>query len=189
MAGLNNDFSPSGASFRAFATDSAYGPLLATAAAIALGLRLARGQRTPALYALLAVLLVFWIALAMGVGPGRDPSTIRYTFGGAVVTFLIGAEASSGLRRSATTVLVLYAVIALAVCGNLARLRTGAEYFRSRADTACPAAGPRAGTRPRRAGLRAAVRAGELRRRPRGALPGGCGPQRLAGLQPGRAAT
>jgi hypothetical protein len=90
-----------------------------------------RGVRSPALYAFIATLLAFWIALAMGVGQGRNPSTVRYVYVGGIVAMLVAAEAARGLRLSRTGLVLLYAVAVLALAGNLARLRDGGNYYRA----------------------------------------------------------
>jgi hypothetical protein len=129
LAGLNYDFQPQDL-IPVFRTDSAYGPLLAALAAFALGVRIWRGARSPLLWALIAALLAFWVALALGFGTGRNPTVVRYTYGGAVLAILIAAEAARGVRFSRTALLALFAVTALALGANLARLREGANFYR-----------------------------------------------------------
>jgi hypothetical protein len=131
LAGLNYDFERQGDAFAVFSTQSPYGPLLAAVAAAALVVRMWRGARSPTLYAYIAVLAAFWIAVAMGIGLGRNPTTVRYVYAGGVVALLVAAEAARGVRLSRTGLVVLYAVVALALAGNLARLRDGARYYRA----------------------------------------------------------
>ncbi len=128
MSGLNNDLGARDL-FADFTTRSAWGPVLAAVA---------------------AALLTFWAVLAMGFGDGRGPTTVRYVYAGAVFVLLLGAEAARGLRPSGRALVVLYCVVAVALLGNLARLRSGATTFRSQALavraqlTALEIAGPRA---------------------------------------------
>jgi hypothetical protein len=131
LAGLNNRFQGQGNVFAVFVTDSPYGPALAALAFVALLWRMRRGLRSPALYAFIATLLAFWIALAMGVGQGRNASTVRYVYVGGIVAMLVAAEAARGLRLSRTGLIVLYAVVVLALAGNVQRLRDGGSYYRA----------------------------------------------------------
>jgi hypothetical protein len=132
LAGLNYEFQPQDL-IPVFRTDSAYGPLLAALAVCALGVRMWRGARSPVLWALIAALLAFWVALALGFGTGRNPTVVRYTYGGAIFAILIGAEAARGVRFSRTALVALFAVTALALGANLARLREGANFYRDQA--------------------------------------------------------
>jgi hypothetical protein len=129
LAGLNYEFEPQDL-IPVFRTESAFGPLLAALAICVLAVRIWRGARSPLLWALIAALLAFWVALALGVGTGRNPTVVRYTYGGAVLAILIGAEAARGVRLSRTALIALFAVTALALGGNLARLREGANFYR-----------------------------------------------------------
>ncbi len=134
LAGLNNDWG-TGDLFAEFTTRSDWGPVLAAGAAALLVVRIVRGHAGPWLWAALATLLTFWAVLAMGFGEGRGPSTVRYVYAGGVFLLLLGAEAARGVRPSGRALVVLYAVVALALLGNLGRLRDGATYFRSLAGT------------------------------------------------------
>ena len=130
LAGLNYDFEPDDL-IPVFRTDSAYGPVLAALAVAALVVRIRRGAGSSLLWALIATLLAFWIALALGFGTGRNPGVVRYTYGGGILALLIGAEAARGLRISRTAVLVVFALTVLALGANLARMREGANFYRN----------------------------------------------------------
>jgi hypothetical protein len=131
LAGLNYDFQPSDILWL-FRTDSLYGPLLAALATAALVIRLRRGPRPPALWALIAVLVAFWVSLAMGydAGIGRTPTTVRYVYAGAFMVLLVAAEAARGLRLPRGAMMVLYAITVLALGANLARLRDATHFYR-----------------------------------------------------------
>jgi hypothetical protein len=131
VAGLNYDFSPSELGGDAFKTSSPYGPLIAALAVVALALRLRRGAVSPLLWALISILLAFWIALGLSFGVGRSPTTARYVYPGAFLALLITAEAARGMRLSRTALLAIFAVAAIALWGNLARLRDGANFYRA----------------------------------------------------------
>src|SRR5204862_2088151 len=113
--------------FAVFATSSLYGPLIAAVSVVVLGIRLRRGAVPPFLWALIASLLAFWIALEVA---NRPPSTVRYVYAGGALALLIGAEAARGLRISRTGILALLAVSIFALFGNLARLHSGAAFYR-----------------------------------------------------------
>jgi hypothetical protein len=130
VAGLNYDFEPSDA-FKVFTGQSPYGPVLAVLGVWALLRRVRRGSVSVELYAFVAILLAFWIALALSFGPGRSPTTVRYVYGGAFAFALIATEAARGVRWSRTALLVLLGVTVLALGANLTRLREGAHYFRA----------------------------------------------------------
>jgi hypothetical protein len=132
VAGLNYNFEPQSL-YWIFSTDSPYGPVLAASAAVALGLRLYRGSRPALLWGLMAILLAFWISLALGfdVRIGRNPVTARYVYAGAILTLLVGAEAARGVRLSRGGLVALYAITVLALGANVARLRDGANFYRS----------------------------------------------------------
>lgn len=129
LSGLNYDFGPS-TPFGVFATSSPYGPVLAAAATVGLIVRLRRGPASPFLWGAIAILLAFWIALALGLGAGRSPETVRYVYAGAAIVILIAAEAVRHLRITSGAKLALLAVVVLALCGNVARLRDGARFYR-----------------------------------------------------------
>lgn len=128
LAGLNYNFNPT-SFLNAFSTESAYGPVLATLAVGALVLRVRRGS-TPFLWGAMAVLLAFWIALALGFGEGRNPTTVRYTYASGVAVLLIAAEAARGVRFSRGALIALYAIVLLALGANFARLRDGMHLYR-----------------------------------------------------------
>jgi hypothetical protein len=129
VSGLNYDFT-SQDPFKPFQTILTYGLPLAAAAAAALVWRLRRRPVHPALWATIAGLLAFWVILALGYGQGRSPATVRYVYPGAVLAFLVAAEACRGIRIPRAAVAAVLAVAAFAICTNLFRLRDGADYLR-----------------------------------------------------------
>jgi hypothetical protein len=129
LAGLNYPFQPKGY-FAPFTADSEYGPVLATLGVAALIIRLRRGGGSPWLWALLVTLLAFWVALALGSGIGRDPTTARYVYGGGILVLLVAAEAARGVRLSPAALAALYLIALLALGANVARLRMGVHFYR-----------------------------------------------------------
>ncbi len=129
ITGLNYNFEPIGP-FAVFSTSSPFGGVLAAAAAALLIWRLRRGAG-PLLWALVAVLLAYWVELAVGSGIGRTPTTVRYVYAAGTISILIAAAAVSAPVRSRRALIVLYGLVALALLGNLARLREGMNFYRS----------------------------------------------------------
>jgi hypothetical protein len=129
LGGLNYGFQPS--YLAVFTTTSDYGPVLAVAVVAVVLISIRRGSRRPPLWAFICTLLAFWVALALAFGQGRDPSMARYVYAGGVLVMLIIAEAVRGVRLSPLKLGVLYAITALAIVGNLARLRDGERFYRS----------------------------------------------------------
>lgn len=127
--GLDYNFSQE-TPFAVFETTSVFGPVLATAAAIALGARLVRRPASPLLWAALVCMLAIWGELALGASVGRTPETVRYVYPGVVLAIVIGAEATRHLVISRTAVLLIFAAVAIGLCGNLIRLREGADFYR-----------------------------------------------------------
>lgn len=132
VAGLNFDFT-SESSFAALATESQFGAPLAMLAIGILVLRLRRGGARPQLWALIAALLAFWVALALSFGLGRNPTVVRYVYPGAVIAFLIAAEAAAGWRPSRPALMALFGLCVLALGANLYRLDQGAAFYRTNA--------------------------------------------------------
>jgi type II secretory pathway pseudopilin PulG len=129
VSGLNYDFS-SQSTYKPFETILTYGAPLAAAGAAVLAWRLRRRRVHPALWATIAGLLAFWVILALGYGGGRSPTTVRYVYPGAVLVFLVTAEACRGIRIPRAAVVAIFAVALFAISTNLSRLRDGANYLR-----------------------------------------------------------
>jgi hypothetical protein len=134
LAGLNHNFQPRDV-FWVFSTESPYGPVLAAVAAVALGVRLRRGGRQPLLWAVMAVLLAYWLSLALGFDPhnGRTPTTVRYVYPGGIMVLLVAAEAARGIALSRGALVALYVITALALGANVVRLREGGHFYRTAA--------------------------------------------------------
>jgi hypothetical protein len=134
VAGLDYPFEPD-SFFVIFSTQSVWGAVIAALAVAAIVLRVRRAGSSALLWAAIATLLVFWVELALGFGEGRNPGVVRYAYGGAVVSLLIGAEAFRRARASDRALLVVYLLVGCALLTNVARLRDGMRYFRSSAIT------------------------------------------------------
>lgn len=114
--------------------------LLAIAAAT-LALRRRLGSIPRSLWPALAMLFVFWVELGVIFLPGRTAAEPRYLYTGVLLLLLVVLELARGVRASRVAVLVVLAVTAAAVIGNLARFHDGRAILkdystRMRADMA-----------------------------------------------------
>ena len=103
--------------------------LVAVAASLALIWRLRRGPTGPWAWAYVATLLAFWLGVALSEGEGREPTTPRYLYFGAIMIFLIIAELSRGRRIPASWRPWLLALFAVSLTGNVALMVKAADDF------------------------------------------------------------
>jgi hypothetical protein len=121
--GLN----PTGAEVSPYTTTvTTWGTVIAAIAVAALILRIRRGGVPRSLWLFLTVLLVYWLTITLG---GRPPDSSRYLFAGTVLVFLIAAEAAGAVRFGWPAVGVVFALLALALPPNLAKLYDGRRVF------------------------------------------------------------
>jgi len=119
-----------------------WGYVIAPIAVVALAFRLSRGRIPLFVWVALAVLLVFWLELALGFAPeGRTPEESRYLFPGAVLVLLVAAAAMEGVRLSRPVVIAILAVAGLGVITNIKELDNAGQYFRDYAPRARTALG------------------------------------------------
>jgi hypothetical protein len=111
--------------------DSSWGPVVAALAAVALVLRLRRGNIPVSLWTSLAIAIAFWVSTALVTGLGRSPITSRYVYAGAVALLLVATDAARGIRPSPAALLAIYAAGAISVATNLAQLRDGGHLART----------------------------------------------------------
>lgn len=109
-------------------------PLFGLVAIGALVLRYAQGRPGPWLNAYTAMAFGYWIGLALAESDQREPGTPRYLFFGAIVVMLIAAEACRGRRLDRRGLVVLMAVFAVSMAGNVSRLVEAAGWETDRAD-------------------------------------------------------
>ena len=126
LAGLNYDF----AAEMSDAIDLAWGRVLAALAAVALALRIRRGDVPVSVWAFLAIGLTYWSLGALASDPFRSPGSVRYIYMGSVAVLLVGVAALPPLRLSKRGLAILFAVAALCLGSNLALLRDGGNRFR-----------------------------------------------------------
>ncbi len=108
------------------------GVILAALAAVGLGLRIRVGGVPPTLWVSLAVLLAYWVQIAMG---GREADSARYIFVAATMALLVAADALRGRRLPAPAIAAVFLVVALALPGNLAKLEDGRAMMLPEAGT------------------------------------------------------
>jgi len=129
---------------------SGVGPVLALLAIVALVWRTTRGAVPRGLWATLAAILVLWLMGALAANIVRIPEASRYLFPVVVGVLLVAAWALAGRPWSRGGLVLLYAVAAVAIAGNLAELRDRGSQLRTnherlRAElTALELAGPEA---------------------------------------------
>jgi hypothetical protein len=132
VTGLSYDLGSPGPTVR---VDYSLGPVLAAAAAVALAVRLHHGKAHRSVWTYLTIPLFFWVSIVMVIGPNRYPNSTRYMYAGAVAVLLLGAEAMRGARPSRRELLVLLALTAAALGGNIAQLRANGVNLRNVAST------------------------------------------------------
>ena len=122
---------------------SLLGRALLVGLAILLGLRQWRLKRSfaPALWPVLAAALANWFLTAFNAFPGRDPTSSRYQYAGAVFILLILANLLKGVRPSRNALIAGAVVTACAIGPNLVILKDGRDILDpqsvlTRADTA-----------------------------------------------------
>jgi hypothetical protein len=99
-----------------------WGSALAALAAVALIWRISRGGVPRTLWVFLAIVLAYWVLIALG---GRAPDSSRYIFAGTLLVFLVAADALAGARLPTVAVLAALGVVALAIPPNVAKLYDG----------------------------------------------------------------
>lgn len=123
VAGSVTGINPTGEGvFEPLVGVTGWGSALAALATAALVWRVSRGGVPRTLWVFLAAILAYWALIAIG---DRAPDSSRYVFVGALLVFLIAADALAGRRLPAPAVLAALAVVALAIPPNVAKLYDG----------------------------------------------------------------
>lgn len=99
-----------------------WGSALAALATVALVWRISRGGVPRTLWVFLAVVLAYWVLIAIG---GRAPDSSRYIFAGTLLVFLVAADALAGARLPTIAVVAALAIVAFAIPPNVAKLYDG----------------------------------------------------------------
>jgi hypothetical protein len=113
------------------AADPSWGRALLVGLVIVLGLRqwLLKKPLYPALWPALAAALANWFLTAFNAFPGRDPTSSRYQYAGAVFILLILANLLKGVRPS-RNVLIAGAIVTVCAIGpNLVILKAGRDIL------------------------------------------------------------
>jgi hypothetical protein len=104
------------------------------ALAVALGYRqLRRPGFSPGLWPVVAAALANWLLAALNTVPGREPSSSRYQYVGAVFVLMILANLLKDIRLSRRALWVAAAITVAAVGTNLIALRQGSHALRQQA--------------------------------------------------------
>jgi hypothetical protein len=109
-------------------TITAAGTVVAGFAVAGLVYRVRRGGVPPTLWVSLAVVVTYWVTIAMG---GRPPDSSRYILVGAVMVLLVAADALRGVRFSPLATAGFFCVVALAIPANVAKLYDGRAVYSS----------------------------------------------------------
>ncbi|MGD9735442.1 MAG: hypothetical protein AB7V58_07545 [Solirubrobacterales bacterium] len=72
--------------------------------------------------------VVYWLLAALNFVPGREASSARYVYAGALFVLLMAAELARGWRFNRNALLAIGAVALLAIGPNLAQLKEGSDY-------------------------------------------------------------
>lgn len=99
-----------------------------------LALRIRSGGPTRWIWAYLAILLAFWLGIALTETEARAPTTPRYQFFAVAMLFLIAAEALRGVRFSRSVALAVLAAFGVCWAINLVRLEAGADRLTAEAN-------------------------------------------------------
>jgi hypothetical protein len=122
--------------------DLGWGREILVALVVVVGYRqLRRPGFFPGLWPVAAAAAANWFLTALNAFPGREPTSSRYQYAGAIFIVLILANLFKGVRVSRAVVIVGAIVTALAVGPNLIALKNGADVLKqqsvfTRADTA-----------------------------------------------------
>jgi hypothetical protein len=107
-----------------------WGRVLAVIGGVALVIRLAQGGIPGSLWASLAIVLAYWAFLALALDEGRSAAASRYLFPGAVMVFLVAADALRGVRFPRPALIAVLAVAAAGIAANIRQLDAGETLFR-----------------------------------------------------------
>jgi hypothetical protein len=111
--------------------DFQFGPPLVVAAVALLGVRLLRGAPpSPRLWVLLALLVGYWILLALARAQFNDYLAPRYLYPAAAYILLVGVEAARAVPLVSRARWLLMAGAAVVVVSNIGLLRGEADGFR-----------------------------------------------------------
>jgi hypothetical protein len=123
VAGSLFGINPTGAEIPVvLTTTTETGTALAGIAVVGLLWRVYRGDVPNTLWASLAILIAYWITIALG---GRPPDTTRYILVGAVMVLLVIADALRGTRISPWALAGVFALVAFAIPANVEKMIEG----------------------------------------------------------------
>lgn len=102
------------------------GIFVAGLGAVALFFRGRKGGLPPTIWVTLTVLAFYWLTIALG---NRPPDSSRYIFVGALLIFLVAADALRGIHVGLWPTLAVFAVIAFALPPNISKMHDGRDQI------------------------------------------------------------
>lgn len=121
-----------GATPAGVATDPGWGRAILVAMVFGLGYRqLRKPAVSPGLWPAAAAAAASWFLTALNAFPGRDPSSSRYQYAGAVFILLILANLFNGIRLSRRALIVMGVMTAAAVGPNLVALKNSSDALKA----------------------------------------------------------
>lgn len=124
LAGLGP--SPVGGTF-----DPSWGRAILVALVVLIAFRqIGRPKFSPRLWPVAAAAAANWLLTAFNAFPGRDPTSSRYQYAGAIFVLMILANLFEGVRPSRNTLIAMAVVTAAAVGPNLVVLKDGSDILK-----------------------------------------------------------
>jgi hypothetical protein len=124
LAGLGP--SPAGGSF-----DPSWGRAILVALVVLIGFRqLRKPGFAPGLWPVATVALANWLLTAFNAFPGREPTSSRYLYAGAVFVLMILANLFNGARPSRNALIAMAVLTAAAVGPNLVVLKDASDILK-----------------------------------------------------------
>jgi hypothetical protein len=107
-----------------------WGIPLAVIVIVAFAVRLSRGHLPIAFWATLAALASYWALAALSLGPDRGPNESRYILPGAILVFVVAANALTGVRLPRAGQVAVVVVVLISVATGIRQLHDGEIVLR-----------------------------------------------------------
>ena len=110
--------------------DIGWGRPLAVIVIVAFAVRIWRGRLPVAFWATLAALASYWALAALSLAPDRAPDESRYILPGALLLFLVAANALAGVRLPRPAQVAVAVVVLVSVLTGIRQLHDGEIVLR-----------------------------------------------------------